>query len=118
MENEDIKTISDEELVEISGSVTVGTPSGLKAQKAQAELMRRNTEALNKSSETSERYSKVMLALTYVIIMISVGQFLFAINDSSNTSDWEKIGQMLLYLAPIALIIYVVDKMVFNKHEK
>lgn len=79
MESEKIKELSDDELVETSGSTAIGTTSGQKAQHAQAELIRRLMETIRDANETTTKYSKVMLAFTFVLFVISLLQLVTTI---------------------------------------
>jgi len=71
--------MTDQELVDIAGSTVIGTPSGLKSQHAQAELLRRNTEALHNSSKSSERYADRMMGLTLIVGLITFLQLMFSV---------------------------------------
>lgn len=59
-----ITSKTDEGLVEDAGQTVIGTPSGLKAQHAQAELTRRLINGIKHLDETTARYSKVLIWLT------------------------------------------------------
>lgn len=76
----DTRSMKVDQLVELAGETVIGTPSGLKSQKAQAEINRRLIEALNASKESMTKYSKRIECLTWVlvgltIILIIVGTF-------------------------------------------
>jgi len=61
-----------EQLVELAGETVVGTPSGLKSQKAQAEINRRLIEALNASQESTKQYSKRLEYLSWMLVVLTV----------------------------------------------
>lgn len=61
-----------DQLVELAGETVVGTPSGLKSQKAQAEINRRLIEALNASQESTKQYSERLERLTWVLVALTV----------------------------------------------
>lgn len=60
-----------EELVELAGEMVIGTSSGLKSQKAQAEINRRLIEALNASKDSTEKYSKWLIGLTVALVILT-----------------------------------------------
>lgn len=86
--NPDTRKMTVDELVELAGSAVIGTPSGQKAQKAGAEINRRLIEALNASKDSTERYSKKLLFLTWVLIVLTailvIDAFLSLLNGSLN----------------------------------
>jgi cytochrome c-type biogenesis protein CcmH/NrfG len=61
-----------DQLVELAGETVIGTPSGLKSQKAQAEINRRLIEALNASQESTKQYSKRLEHLTSVLVILTI----------------------------------------------
>lgn len=61
-----------DQLVELAGGTVIGTPSGLGAQKAQAEIDRRLIEALNAYKESTETYSKWIIGLTWALVGLTV----------------------------------------------
>ncbi len=61
-----------DQLVELAGETVIGTPSGLRSQKAQAEINRQLIEALNASKDSTERYSKKLECLTWVLVGLTV----------------------------------------------
>lgn len=97
MNNQEISKMKDEELVKLAGGTVIGTPSGLKAQHAQAELSRRLMNAITELNATSSKYS---------------GRLIQALKDSSNQSrSLEKanikLQKVMLYLAIISTLILV-----------
>ncbi len=85
-----IVQLSDDELVKIAGSTVIGTPSGQKAQLAQAELLRRNTNALIESGKSADHYADKMMGLSLIVGLIAFLQLIFEILSSS-TTVMEKI---------------------------
>lgn len=61
-----------DQLVELAGETIIGTGSGLKSQKAQAEINRRLIEALNASQESTKQYSKRLECLTWVLVILTI----------------------------------------------
>ena len=61
-----------DQLVELAGETVVGTSSGLKSQKAQAEINRRLIEALNTSQKSTEKYSKRLEYLTWMLVILTI----------------------------------------------
>lgn len=70
---------SDNTLVEIAGGTVLGTPSGLKAQHAQAELTRRLMVSIKNLDVTTSRYSKVLVALTIALTFLGVLQIILTL---------------------------------------
>lgn len=61
-----------DQLVELTGQTVIGTESGLKSQKAQAEINRRLIEALNGSQESTKQYSTRLESLTWVLVILTM----------------------------------------------
>lgn len=72
MSETDTRNMTVEQLVELAGEAVIGTPSGLKSQKAQAEINRRLIEALNTSQESTKQYDKRLEYLTWVLVILTV----------------------------------------------
>lgn len=72
MPDTDTRNMTVDQLVELAGDTVIGTPSGLKSQKAQAEINRRLIEALNASQESTKQYSKRLECLTWVLVILTV----------------------------------------------
>lgn len=99
MNNQEISKMKDEELVKLAGGTVIGTPSGLKAQHAQAELSKRLMNAITDLNATSSKYS---------------GRLIQALKDSSKQSrSLEKVNiklqKVMLYLAIISTIILIAQ---------
>lgn len=102
MEDKNINEMTDAELVALAGSTVVGTPSGLKAQHAQAELTRRNTEALIESGKSADHYADKMMGLSLIVGLIALLQLMFEILSSS-TTPFQKI---IYAVGALALIVF------------
>lgn len=106
-----MERISNEELVQAAGSTVIGTPSGLKAQQAQAELNRRLIESMDqlrgsidKNNDATKKYNKVILNLTLAMALLAVFQVLLA--AFTTIFPWPiKIG---LAIVPIMIIVMVL----------
>lgn len=68
----DTRNMHVDQLVELAGDTVIGTPSGLGAQRAQAELNRRLIEALNDSKDSTEKYSKKIEYLTWALVILTI----------------------------------------------
>lgn len=71
---ENITNTPNEELVKQAGETVVGTPSGLKAQYAQAELTRRLMNSINNLNKISSKYSQRLIWLTIVLGILAAIQ--------------------------------------------
>lgn len=71
---DNISTQSNEELVKSVGETVIGTPSGLKAQHAQAELTRRLIISIDDLNRTTSYYSKVLIGLTIALGILAIIQ--------------------------------------------
>jgi len=79
-----------DQLVELAGSTVIGTPSGLNAQKAQAEINRRLIEALNASKDSTDNYSKKLIWLTWALVILTiilVGTAFFSLHNEKFSSN-------------------------------
>lgn len=72
------KNFSDEDLVEAT-TETIGVQPSQKSLWAQAELQRRQMENIRNFNETTTRYSKVILVLTFVLFIVAVMQLVISI---------------------------------------
>ena len=75
-----IEDKTEEELVDDIGGTVIGTPSGLKAQFAQAELTRRLILSIRDLNRTTSRYSVTLIALSIVLGLIAITQIIVTIN--------------------------------------
>jgi len=69
---DDTRKMTVSQLVELAGGTIIGTPSGMKVQKAQAEINRRLIEALNASKEATKKYSRRIEFLTWVLVVLTI----------------------------------------------
>jgi len=69
-------TKTNEELVRDAGETVIGTPSGLKAQHAQAELTKRLIISIDNLNKTTSCYSKVLIWLTVALGILAVIQII------------------------------------------
>jgi hypothetical protein len=111
-----MQKLSEEELVSIVGEAVVGTPSGLKSQQAQAELirrqiveMRKNNEATNRFNKTTEKYNNVTIDLTFVLLFVSFLQVVYAI-FLSGRNQWVQIYLLILFFVGILLVMKYISK--------
>lgn len=72
MSDHNTRGMTVDQLVELTGEIVIGTSSGLKVQKAQAEINRRLIEALNASKESTEKYSKRIEYLTWALVVLTI----------------------------------------------
>lgn len=117
MEEGSIHKKTDHELVRDAGEVVIGTPSGLRAQHAQAELVRRNTEALKESSRTSEKYSDVMIVFSLLLFFVAMLQ-LVATFFASDKPWYVAFILTVFFLGCIALVMKIAFKWFDKKHKK
>ena len=76
-----IKNKTEEELVEIAGEdmLKIGSVDSGIRQKAQAELMRRLMNSIKDLNKTTSKYSKVLIWLTALLLVIAVIQIIIAV---------------------------------------
>lgn len=67
---------TDEELVGDAGRIVIGTPSGLGAQHAQAELTRRLIRSIDNLNTNTSYYSKILIGLTVAIGVLTLFQII------------------------------------------
>jgi hypothetical protein len=76
----DIKNKTDEELVEMAGmDILEGLVSSGIRQKAQAELIRRLMNSIKDLDKTTSKYSKVLIWLTVILIVLTALLFIVAV---------------------------------------
>lgn len=108
---------TDEQLVKDAGSVVVGTPSGLRAQEAQTEMMRRLKNSIEKLDHNTERYNKLLLLLTVVLVITAIAQIVVSIWVSS-LNPWIALGGEVLALGIIAFFAWRILKTFFPSQEE
>lgn len=74
--DDDTTQVKDIELVRRTSETVIGTPSGLKAQHAQAELMRRLIVSVDRLNASTSYYSKVLIWLTLILGILAVIQII------------------------------------------
>ncbi len=70
---------TDEQLVEDAGRVVIGTPSGLLAQQAQLEMMRRLKDTIEKANESTDRFNQTTFIFSVVVIFLTLAQVFIAL---------------------------------------
>ena len=109
---EDVTKLSDEELVQIVGEKVIGTPSGLEAQHAQAELNRRLINSINSFNKSTATYSEKLIDLTLILFAVALLQV--TISVWSFSEDWiTRIllsGIILLFFLFMARLEFKRDK--------
>ena len=104
MSQDNFNNLSNEKLVELSGKTVVGTPSGLDAQRAQAELTKRLMESIDNLNKSTSRYSDRLLGLTLLLFFIAFIQLIVSLRTISN-SLW-------VWIACIAIVYYGVYRVI------
>ena len=107
---------TDEELVELAGSSIIGTPGGLKAQHAQAELTRRLMISINNSSKETSRYSDRLLDLTILLFFLAVIQIIISLKFASTSLEEWAIYSIIVICA-ISYIVIDINKIKKNKEK-
>ena len=102
MDEQKITDLTDEQLVERTGSVTIGTPSGMRAQEAQAELIRRLTESIRSMDKTTEHYSFRILGLT-LVLLVATG-ILIVLTAMMLPFNW--IVKTVISVGSLVLLLY------------
>lgn len=74
----DIRIKTSDELVLIAGQKVIGTPSGMEAQQAQAELTKRLTDGITRLDQSTTKYSKVLMWLTIGLGVLAAIQIVLA----------------------------------------
>lgn len=109
--------------MQIAGAAVIGTPSGLHAQRAQAELNKRLIEStdslkqsLDKNNEVTGRYNEIILNLTIAMALLSVFQ-IFMSAFTTNFSWPIRIGFALAPIVIIVMSIGIKRNTPFKPHE-
>lgn len=117
MESKKITEFNDDELVGASGSTVVGTEAGRKAQHAQAELIRRLMQTIRNADQTTTKYSKVMVAFTFILFVIAMLQLVVAI-FSSKFDPWIQVCVVFVSLAVLGWVFRNLDREFFKNTEE
>ncbi|MCR4286110.1 MAG: hypothetical protein NUW00_04420 [Candidatus Kaiserbacteria bacterium] len=110
MQENKLKELSDDRLVFNAGQI-MGSDS---AQAAQAELTRRNTEALLRAHESSNRYADKMMGLSLIVGLIAFLQLLFAIVSSG----MSQFNMVLSVMATVVVIVFAFKDYFGNNNNK
>lgn len=104
-----MKNLSNEELVKYAGQTVIGTPSGLAAQEAQAELTRRLIVSNNslrdatlENNGITRKFNEGMLILTIILTLLAGLQIVASILPH----DISPVIRFGVIFAP-ALVIFV-----------
>ncbi len=111
--SEEIKNLSDEELVEQSGSWPWGVSSEVKDRRAQAEMVRRLKDSIDKMSSSTNFYSDRLLDVTILLFLVGVMQLLVSLRTIS-----ESWGQWLISGFIFMFAIYLVVRFIVREREK
>ena len=96
-----IDKLNDEELVDMAGhTVPGGLPSG-ESTHAQAELSRRLMETIKTLDESTSKYSKAVIALTFVLLVIGIIQVIITVLGSP-AELWQRLAVLLVFVVVIA----------------
>ena len=91
---------TDKQLVQVAGSF------GEDSQRmAEAELLRRNTEALNESSRSETKYARRMMGLTYVVSFIAFLQLIYVVL-LSQANFYEKVFLSIVAMGSLGLMLW------------
>jgi len=93
--------MKDKELVE-----SIGNSPGGKVLKHQAELLRRNTEALREFSKSSERYSRTLFFLTIVLVTIGLFQLVISVYSMPENNPYIRLGAIVLFPGLIIWLLH------------
>jgi len=109
MPQDDFNNLSHEKLVELAGKTVIGTPSGLEAQHAQAELTKRLMDSINSLNQSTSRYSDRLLDLTILLFMVALFQLLVSV--SIIPTLWIiRIGIMDIILYSVYCVLRFLQK--------
>jgi hypothetical protein len=94
--------------------VTVGTVSGKDAQQAQAELVRRQINAIKEQTEEirsfnkgSEKTNRGVLLFTAVLLFVGLVQIIVTILASNISTNWKGV----LAVSAIGFIVFIMWKL-------
>ncbi len=103
--NENIK--SDNELVDDAGRGVIGTPSGLPAQQAQVEMMRRLKDTIEKSNKSTDRFNQVATSLSFAMFFMTFSQIAVSLfPPQDNLARWVVFIAIGLGTVIVAYKIY------------
>ena len=70
-----LSKLTNKELVELIGGMTIGSPSIVKAQHIQAEIIRRLIESIDSLNKSTALLSCIIIALTFIMLIIAIASF-------------------------------------------
>lgn len=112
MDKNNIKNLTDVELVDIAGKSVIGTVSGLESQYAQAEINRRLMDSINNLNKETGKYSKVLINLTWLLFAIGIIQLIITIIGPAE--DWI---QRSIYIVAILVFLYFIIRLITKKQK-
>src|SRR5262245_58880852 len=108
-----MNNLTEKNLVETIGSNVIGTPSGLKAQQAQAELNRRLIVSLrdlkvstDKNNQKTDKFNKLMVNFNIALLLVAVIQVITSVFDPDSISLPYKVA----FMAAPLYIVYLTFK--------
>jgi uncharacterized protein YacL len=104
---------TDDELVEDAGMVVVGTPSGLKAQWAQVEMMRRLKNAMERAEKSTTNFNKITLIFSLVVVFLTLVQVWIALIPLFS-NIWWAVATFFLIVIALAGIFQKAEKTLFR----
>lgn len=107
---ENISKSTNEDLVKIIGENIIGTPSGLNAQHAQAELNRRLVNSINNLNSSTTVYSRKLLQLTIILFFTALIQIFVSL--MSVAPSWK---EWLIFCFVVMVIIILLIQLVTKK---
>jgi len=117
MKKDNFNNLTNEKLVELAGETVIGTTSGLKAQYAQAELIKRLMDSINGLNKTTSRYSDKLLGLTIVLFFIAFVQL--TVSLKSFFDSWMLwILSVFIVSYAISAVMKMIEKEIWQKNIK
>jgi hypothetical protein len=114
IKNKTIGEESSKDLVRIAGETVIGTPSGLKAQHAQAELTKRLTDSINRLNSSTTFYSDRMLELTIFLFVLGSIQIVISLRSVVSTTLQWAFGSVLF----LFFLYRLVQEIIGGKRNK
>ena len=113
MPQNNFNNLSNKKLVESAGKTVIGTPSGLEAQHAQAELTKRLMDSINSLNKSTSRYSDRLLDLTILLFMIAFIQLLVSLGTIS--TSWK---MWIWLMVVVTYVVYYMLRILVKEREK
>jgi hypothetical protein len=111
---ENIEQKTNNELVAIIGGTVIGTPSGLNAQQAQAELNKRLINSMDNLNKSTTDYSRRLLDLNVVLFLVAIAQLIVSIKAASKTTSGWVWGTVLALYS----IYFIISRIVKDRTKK